>query len=388
MLTKELKEINEELASIESRAVEIRTESETAENLETLSQELDGMEARKAELLAKKAELEAREQEVQDVAEGKAEAREIPLDKGEKKMTLTELRSSQEYINAYAEYLKTGKDEEVRALLSDQVTVSGTAGVPTPTYVEERIMTAWDQNPILSRVRRTNIKGIIKVGFELSASPAAIHPEGSTTVPAEENLALGVVELKPETIKKWISVSDEVMDMHGQAFLDYIFDEIEYRIVKKAADMLVADVVSAPQTATTSAAAVAKVTVTTPAIGDFVNAFATLSDEAENPVIIMNKQTYAMYKNLQLSAQYAVDPFNGMEVLFNDTLVNAGQTGVCAIVGDLNGLQANFPNGFEPTIKYDEYSLSEKDLVKIVGRLPMGHGVIASGRFCVLAKAA
>lgn len=387
-MLKELKEINEELASIESRAVEIRKESETSENLETLSQELDGMEARKAELLSKKAELEAREQEVQDVAEGKVEAREIPLEKGEKKMTLQELRSSQEYINAYAEYLKTGKDEEVRALLSDQVTVSGTAGVPTPTYVEERIMTAWDQNPILSRVRRTNIKGIIKVGFELSASPAAIHPEGSTTVPAEENLALGVVELKPETIKKWISVSDEVMDMHGQAFLDYIFDEIEYRIVKKAADMLVADVVAAPQTATTSAAAVAKLTVTTPAIGDFVNAFATLSDEAENPVIIMNKQTYAMYKNLQLSAQYAIDPFNGMEVLFNDTLVNAGQTGVCAIVGDLNGLQANFPNGFEPTIKYDEYSLSEKDLVKIVGRLPMGHGVIASGRFCVLAKAA
>lgn len=387
-MCKELKEINEELASIESRAVEIRAESETAENLDTLSQELDGMEARKAELLAKKAELEAREQEVQDVAEGKVEAREIPLEKGEKKMTLQELRSSQEYINAYAEYLKTGKDEEVRALLSDQVTVSGTAGVPTPTYVEERIMTAWDQNPILSRVRRTNIKGIIKVGFELSASPAAIHPEGSTTVPAEESLALGVVELKPETIKKWISVSDEVMDMHGQAFLDYIFDEIEYRIVKKAADMLVADVVAAPQTATTTAAAVAKVTVTTPAAGDFVNAFATLSDEAENPVIIMNKQTYAMYKNLQLSAQYAIDPFNGMEVLFNDTLVNAGQTGVCAIVGDLNGLQANFPNGFEPTIKYDEYSLSEKDLVKIVGRLPMGHGVIASGRFCVLAKAA
>lgn len=385
-MLKELMEINEELASIESRAVEIRTESETSENLETLSQELDGMEARKAELLAKKAELEAREQEVQDVAEGKVEAREIPLEKGEKKMTLQELRSSQEYINAYAEYLKTGKDEEVRALLSDQVTVEGTAGVPTPTYVEERIMTAWDQNPILSRVRRTAIKGIIKVGFELSASPAAIHPEGSTTVPAEENLAIGVVELKPETIKKWISISDEVLDMHGQAFLDYIFDEIEYRLVKKAEDMLVADVVAAPQTATTTAAAVAKVTVPALSAADFVNAFATLSDEAENPVIIMNKQTYAKYKALQFGASYAVDPFNGMEVLFNNTLGDVG-SGVFAIVGDLNGLQANFPNGFEPTIKYDEYSLSEKDLVKIVGRLPMAHGVIASGRFCVLGLA-
>lgn len=385
-MCKELKEINEELASIESRAVEIRTESETSETLEALSQELDGMEARKAELLSKKAELEAREQEVQDVAEGKVEAREIPLtnEKGEKKMTLQEVRSSQEYINAYAEYLKTGKDEEVRALLSDQVSVEGTAGVPTPTYVEERIMTAWDRDPILSRVRRTNIKGIIKVGFELSADPAEIHVEGSNA-PAEEKLAIGVVELKPETIKKWISISDEVLDMHGQAFLDYIFDEIEYRLVKKAEDMLVADIVSAPQTASTSAAAVAKVTVTTPAMGDFVNAFATLSDEAENPVIIMNKQTYAQYKALQFGASYNADPFNGMEVLFNNTLANVGE-GVFAIVGDLNGLQANFPNGYEPTIKYDEYSLAEKDLVKIVGRLPMAHGVIASGRFCVLGE--
>lgn len=386
-MCKELKEINEELASIESRAVEIRTESETSETLEALSQELDGMEARKAELLSKKAELEAREQEVQDVAEGKVEAREIPLtnEKGEKKMTLQEVRSSQEYINAYAEYLKTGKDEEVRALLSDQVSVEGTAGVPTPTYVEERIMTAWDRDPILSRVRRTNIKGIIKVGFELSADPAEIHVEGSNA-PAEEKLAIGVVELKPETIKKWISISDEVLDMHGQAFLDYIFDEIEYRLVKKAAEVLINDITSAPQTATTSAAAVAKLTVASASIADFVNAAALLSDEAEQPVVIMNKATYAQYKALQMAAQYGVDPFDGMEVLFSSALGNVGGTAPFAIVGDLNGLQANFPNGYEPTIKYDEYSLAEKDLVKIVGRLPIGHGVIASGRFAVLGK--
>ena len=57
-------------------------------------------------------------------------------------MNIDEIRNSKEYINAFAEYIKSGDDTEGRALLSDAVTVSGTAGVPTPTFVEDRIRTA------------------------------------------------------------------------------------------------------------------------------------------------------------------------------------------------------------------------------------------------------
>lgn len=393
MHEKRLREIAAELATIETRANAIHTAVETAEqaDLEQLNSEVSELETRQAALLAEKAKLEAEVDEARAFDESKA----IELtDKGDKKMNLEEIRRSQAYIDAYAEYFKTmlrdGKadDTELRALLSDQITVSGTAGVPTPIYVEERINTAWDNDEIMGRILRSEVPGILKVGFELSATAAVVHTEGANA-PTEEVLNLGVVSLVPGTIKKWLTLSDEIMDTHGQAFLDYIFDEIEHKIIKKAADLVVADVTGSPTTATTSAPAVANISISAASLHDFVDALATLSDEATDNVIIMNKSSYATYKGLQMAANYGVDPFDGMPVLFNDTLYAAATatTGqAIAIVGDLKGVRANFPNGYQPTFKYDDLSLAEKDLVKIVGRLPMGHGVVASRRFCVIKK--
>ena len=393
MHEKRLREIAAELATIETRANAIHTAVETAEqaDLEQLNSEVSELETRQAALLAEKAKLEAEVDEARAFDESKA----IELtDKGDKKMNLEEIRRSQAYINAYAEYFKTmlreGKadDTELRALLSDQITVSGTAGVPTPIYVEERINTAWDNDEIMGRVLRSEVPGILKVGFELSATAAVVHTEGAAA-PSEEVLNLGVVTLVPGTIKKWLTLSDEIMDTHGQAFLDYIFDEIEHKIIKKAADLVVADITGSPTTATTSAAAVSIISISAASLHDFVDALATLSDEATDNVIIMNKSSYATYRGLQMAANYGVDPFDGMSVLFNDTLYAAATatTGqAIAIVGDLKGVRANFPNGYQPTFKYDDLSLAEKDLVKIVGRLPMGHDVVASGRFCVIKK--
>lgn len=381
------------MEQIEERSAKIVAEIESAdeEKLAALNEEVRAMEERKAELaeMAHKAEVEQRKADMQAVAQGagkvveKMEERHIP--------TLNEVRSSEKYVNAYAEYIKTGKDEEVRSVLTEMgVDPAGdSAGVPVPTVVEDRIRTAWENDAILSRVKRTNIKGILKVGFELSADPAVVHEEGATK-PDEEKLDLGIVTLVPETLKKWITISDEAFDMKGQAFLDYIMDEVEYRIIKLAADTVVADITSAPTTATKTAASVAHVETTGAA--DIINAFAELSDEAQNPVIIMNKQSYAYYKGLALSAGYAIDPFDGLEVLFNDTLSSAndtpgsGVTNFIAIVGDLNGESVNFTNGYEPTIKIDDLSLAEYDLVKVVGRLPIGHGVTACGRFAVITK--
>lgn len=394
-MQKRLKEILDELAQIETRAAEIRDGSEKAEAdaLASMAEELGDMEARKAALLAEKAKLEEQAAEVKSVAEGAVEAREIELDKGKEKqkMTIDEVRNSKRYIDAFAEYIKTGDDSECRAVLTENVTVEGTAGVPIPTFVENRIMTAWDNDEIMSRVRRTFVKGNYKVGFELSAGPAVVHVEGANA-PQEETLTLGAVELVPETLKKWITTSDEVMDMKGQAFLDYLFDEIEYRIVKLAADKVITDIAGSPTAATVSAPAVANLTVTAAGAADFINAEALLSDEARNNVIIVNKATYAAYRALQLSASYAIDPFDGMTVLFNNTLkpIGSATSGeAVAIVGDLgSGYLTNFPNDYQPTFKYDDLSLSEKDLVKIVGRLPMAHAVVASGRFTVIKKGA
>lgn len=383
MTIEEIKALDME--GVENRSMEIKEEM-TAENadLETLSAEVTALEERKAAIVEEMKKAQAA------VAEGAG--KEIEKQE-ERKMALTfeEVRSSEQYVNAYAEYIKTGDDKEVRSVLTELGVGASdpSAGVAVPTSVENRIRTAWDNDAILSRVKRSNVKGILKVGFELSATPAVVHTEGAAA-PDPETLNLGIVSLVPETLKKWITISDEAFDLRGQAFLDYIMDEIEYRIIKLAADTVVADITSAPTTATKTAASVAHVETT--GIADIVNAIAALSDEAQNPVIIMNKQSYAYYKGLAMGAGYAVDPFDGLEVLFNNTLDVAtatpasGAVNKIAIVGDLQGESVNFTNGYEPTIKVDDLSLAESDLIKVVGRLPMGHGVTACGRFAVITK--
>lgn len=375
-----------DLEGIEARSMEIKEEmnNENAD-LETLSAEIDALEERKNAIIEEQKRAQAA------VIAGAG----VTIEKTEEKKTMPtmkEIRSSEKYVNAYAEYIKSGDDKEVRAILTEgagsDYQVDGSAGVPVPVAVEDRIMTAWDDDAVLSRVRRTNVKGILKVGFELSATGAGYHAEGASA-PNEEVLKLGIVELVPQTIKKWVTVSDEAMDLKGQAFLDYVMDEIEYRIVKFAADEVVDAIVDAPTTATTSAASVANVE-SDGAITDFIDAVSLLSDEARNPVVIINKQSYAYYKGLAMAAGYAVDPFDGMEVIFNNSLAAvsaAGDGDAFAIVGDLNGVTANFTNGYEPSIKIDDLSLAEKDLVKIVGRLPIAIGVTACGRFAVVKKA-
>ena len=383
MTIEEIKALDME--GVENRSMEIKEEM-TAENadLETLGAEVSALEERKAALVEEMKKAQAA------VAEGAGKEIEKQEERN-MKPTFAEVRSSEQYVNAYAEYIKTGDDKEVRSVLTEMGVGASdpSAGVAVPTSVEDRIRTAWDNDAILSRVKRSNVKGILKVGFELSATPAVVHAEGAAA-PDPETLNLGIVSLVPETLKKWITISDEAFDLRGQAFLDYIMDEIEYRIIKLAADTVVADITSAPTTATKTAASVAHVETT--GIADIVNAIAALSDEAQNPVIIMNKQSYAYYKGLAMGAGYAVDPFDGLEVLFNNTLDAAtatpasGVVNKIAIVGDLQGESVNFTNGYEPTIKVDDLSLAESDLIKVVGRLPMGHGVTACGRFTVITK--
>ena len=54
-----------------------------------------------------------------------------------------------------------------------------------------------------------------------------------------------------------------------------------------------------------------------------------------------------------------------------------------AIVGDLGlGAQANFPNGDEIEIKFDDKTLMEKDLIRILGREYVATKVVAPKAFC------
>ena len=361
---------------VEERAASIMSEMESEDaDLDALQAEAEAIEERRAAII-----IEKRKQAAEAVLKGAGEV--IEERKEETKMTLTEIRKSTEYVDAFAKYIKTGDATEVRSLLTENVS-GGT--IPVPEIVDNIIKTAWEKDEIMSRVRKTNLKGNVKIGVETAATAAGIHTEGvksGTGFVSEEELTITIVEMVPQTIKKWITFSDEILDMNGETFLDYIYDEITHRIIKKAADMVVADIIASAQ----SGAPVPSATIESSGPDDVVKAISKLADEASNPVVIINKAYYGEIRSqVLLQANYAFDPFDGLPVLFNDTLATpSDQTGNFMIVGDLeNGYRANFPNGFEPTFKYDDLSLAEMDLVKVVGRLPMGHAVIAPNHFCV-----
>lgn len=298
--------------------------------------------------------------------------------------TNEEIRASKEYVDAFARYLVSEDATEVRSLLSENATGGS---VPVPALVDEIVRTAWESNEILARVRRTEIRGNLKVAFERVATAAGVHTEGADA-PAEETLKLGIVTMVPASIKKWIRISDEAVAMGGEALVRYVYEEVTYQIIKKLADLVVNDIITAPTSATSVAACVAQIT-SAPTVTAIATAFANLSDEATDPVVIMNKLTYANFKAAAAAAGFAMDPFEGLPVLFNNSLKaydSASANEIYAIVGDLNGESVNYPEGDGIAIKYDDLSEAEADLVKIVGRQYAAHAVTACGRFCNIKK--
>lgn len=372
--------MNLDAEGIEKRNAEIKTEIEAATEqaqLDALVEERKALDERQEAIV-----MEVRKADMLKVAAGAGQK--VAAAPVVEQRSNDEIRSSEAYVDAYARYLVSGNADECRSLLTSNVS----GQLPVPTIIDEIIRTAWDRSEILSRVRRTFVRGNLKVAFEKSATGANVHTEG-TTAPTEEQLELGIVEMIPANIKKWITISDEAIAMGGERLLRYIYDEITYQIVtKKLTDLVVGDIAAAPTTATSTKASAAAIT-SAPSLTTVATAFANLSDEAQNPVIIMNKLTYANFKAAQAAGYYNADPFEGLPVLFNNSLPaydSAEATAVYMIVGDLSGVQVNYPEGDGVVIKYDDLSLAESDLVKIVGRQYAAHAVTACGRFCNVKK--
>lgn len=361
----EFKEMSVE--ELEARKAAIATEIDAPEaDLDALGEEVRGINA---ELEERKA-TEAKKVEVRKaVAEGAGEViRKFEKEERKNKMNNMEVRNSQQYIEAYANYVKTGDDAECRALLTDN---ANGGAIPVPEFVYGIVAKRLEESKILSRVRRMNAGGNVKVGFEISAPAAGVHTEGGDPM-AEEQLVLGIVTLVPQTFKKWVSISDEALDtMSGRAYLEYIYDEVARGIIKARENAVVAAILAAPQVATATAPAVAKTGTAAGAITDFVDARALLSSAASDLVIICTPAQYASYKGLQMSATYAVDPFDGLPVLFSDVAT-------VPIIGDLSGVLENLPKGDSIEFKYDDRTRMKQDLVDILGRQPSAIGVVGN----------
>lgn len=375
------------MEQVESRMAEIQTLLETEDaNVEELNAEVDSLIERKNSLIeAEKAAKQAAE-EKRALLDKVSSLNVKPIEKLEERKVeeKIEVRNTPEYVEAYAKYIKTNDDRELRALL----TQNGSGDIQVPNLVYDIVKTAWEREGIMALVRKAYLKGNLRVSFELSAGAAVVHTEGQAV--NEESLTLGVIQLTPIAIKKWISISDEALDMAAEPYLRYIYDELTYQIAKKAADTVIAKIEACGTASTTGSVAVPVITASSIGLGTVASALANLSDEAANPVIMMNKLTWGAFKAAQYSANYPVDPFEGLPVVFNNTIAafSAATTGdTYAIVGDLgHGALANFPNGSEIDIKRDDYTLATSDLVRFIGREYVGIGIVAPKAFVKITK--
>lgn len=357
------------LEQVEQRCATLLDElQKEGADTESISAEVEALENRKAEILQG---IETRKAEMADVINHGTEIADFTEQKGKEKQ-MEEIRNSKAYMDAYKRYIITDSDKELRALLTENVE-AGT--LPVPQIVYDTVKTAWEREELTALIRKVYLKGNLKVGFEISGDDAVMHPEGGEAV-TPENLQHGIVTLIPASIKKVVQISDEALDMESEAFLQYIYDEITYRIAKLLANAIVNVIINASATATQAEAPVRHITGTL-GLDSVAKAIATLSDEAVNPVLVMSKATWAQFKALQYNAQYAVDPFEGLRVIFNSAVPAGG-----FIVGDFGyGALLNFPNGEEIKFKFDDLTLASADLVQIVGRMYVAFGIVAPYAF-------
>lgn len=371
------------IEQLEERRAAILVEMDVeGADLDALETEARGI---KEELEKRKAE-EAKKVELRKIVAAGAGDTIVKIEPEERKVKdVKEIRNSKEYIDAYAEYIKTGDDSECRALLTENAT-NGT--IPVPEFVYEIVKTAWDRNGITSRVRKAYFNGNLKVGFEISGSDAVDHPEGHEE--SEEALVLGTVEIVPATIMKWVSISKEAKKMRGEAFLRYIYDELTYKIAKKAADNMIAAIEACGTVSTTTCPGVPKFASTQASVGLVAAAIGYLSDEASNPVVMMNKLSWSKFKAAQYANGYSVDPFEGLPVEFSDKIksIDVATTGeTWLIVGDLDqgGLML-LPEDDEIDVTEDPFTLATSGLIRYVGDMLVGEKVVAPKAFVKVTK--
>ena len=369
---------------LESRQAEIAEENRDEMTTEDIEARANELEAIKAELEARKKAAAEAEETRQKVADGKiGETKEEHRE--ETKMTDLEMRGSAQYAEAYKKYIITGDDKECRSLL----TTNASGDLPVPVLVEGIIKHAWESNAFLSRVRKTAFRGNLKVPFEKSADPAYVHTEGATGL-TEEDLQLGIVTLTPANIKKWIKISDEAVAMGGEAFVQYVYEELAQRIMEKLASELVGKANAASTTHGDTAIGIPKITEA-PGVMLVQDAAAQLSEEATDICVVLNPLTIQAFNAAYAAGNFAINPFDGVTVIKCSALpayASADTNAMYAIVGDLKAFQVNYPEGEGIVTKWDDLTYAEDDMVKVVARQYAGYGVTAPGRLVKLCKPA
>lgn len=385
--------ITEKRSQFESSDVETR--DALINDVDALTKEADEIDAQVAEIEEIRSQFEEQEKRMslfKNVETEKVEerAKAVEVDKFD----------TPEYRAAWVKAIREGDETEVRAM------ATGNDNVPVPTIWQNYVETAWYNYGKFSRiVNKTSVQGYLNIPIESAADPAVVHDENSA-MPTEESITLGLIELKPAMIKKWISMTDELMAMTADDFMRYLADELVYRVVLKLDEGIikgaldsngkgVVGIVNNPNTLVAANGALSFNTINA-GIADLVT--------FDNLTVAMNPKTFFdNYMGLtdlqqrpiyQIATDNAGKPMyyvNGLRVEFTQALpaydaATAGQA--WAVAGDFRGYRLNLPEGDMVRTLFDPYTLAREDKAIMVGRLYAAGNVARLKHFVQFNKAA
>lgn len=395
---------NEEIAkTIEERKTSFDEET-NVEAREQLINDVDSLKEEARAIKEKIAELKETYEKMKGEEERMSLLNNVSAENVEAKKV--DFRSSTEYVNAWAEFAKTN-DKRVFAGLENveaRTLATSTTNIPVPTILQTAIETAWVEYGKLSKlVTKTFIKGLLSIPYEASATGAVWHEEG-TNAPSEEEITFGSISIAPMMLKKWISLTDEVLSLTGEDFVNYIGDELVYRVVLALDNAIVNGTLTDGKgvLGITQDSNVASITKS--ATFNSVNEALAELKFMDNVSVVVNPKTFfdtfmglsdstgrPIYNVAMDNAGKPKYYLCGQPVEFTDALPaysTASANAYWMIVGNLKAFRLNMPNGDGVDTLADPYTKATEDIVRFIGKLYVGGRVTKLGRLVRVKKSA
>lgn len=400
-------EVNAKKEEFENADTEKRDEllnevEELTDEANKIDEEVETLEKEEKELEEQRSSFKAQEERMslaQNLTKTAIEERKSQMEEV-KNNTL----ETKEYEQLYADMIRGKVDEkEVRSYLNQRALATTTTNIPVPVVMQGFVETAWYEYGKFSRlVSETFEPAILKIPVEVSADGANWHDEGGDA-PQEETITLGQIILQPKMIKKWISLTDELMAMSAEDFLRYISDELVYRVILALDEAIInrtdangLGVIGIVNNAnTTAVSADLGFNVINQAIANLVT-FDDLTI-AMNPATFFNNfmsltdlQGLPIFRVVQDNANKPQYYLSGHRVEFTQAIkaydeVKAGEA--YAVVGNFRrGYRLNYPQGRNVITLVDPYTLATEDLVRMIGRLYVAGNVVKPLHFAQLNK--
>lgn len=378
---------------------------ELLNEVEALTEEADKIDEEVEKLEEERKSMKAQEERMSLTKNLSKTAIEERKDQIEKMENKDNVLNSKEYNQLYADFIRGKSDEkEVRSFLNERALATSTSNVPVPVIMQGFVETAWAEYGKFSRlVSETFEPAILKIPVETAATGASWHDELGEA-PQEETITLGQIILQPKMIKKWISLTDELMAMSAEDFLRYVSDELVYRVVLALDEAIISrtdnnglGVIGVVGNANTeSITSALGFNVVNEAIANLIT-FDDLT-VAMNPATFFNNfmgltdlQGLPIFRVVQDNTNRPQYYISGHRVEFTNALPaydSADAGDVYAVVGNFRrGYRLNYPQGRNVITLVDPYTLATQDLVRMIGRLYVAGNVVKPKHFVEIKKA-